>query len=155
MVAMGALSLSGAAAGGAAGQAGDAAAAGDRDRIAAAIDAFIAAYNAGDVAKVVACYAEDLIKERQGAASETKAETAGRIEQVFRDFDGRLSVSNDEIVTSGDLAYARGMLRLTLTPRAGGAPRVLERRFLEIWRKRGGNWLVVRTMDNSAAPGGA
>ena len=154
MVALGALSLSGAA-GGAAARGSEVAPNGDRDRIAAAIDAFIAAYNAGDVAKVLAYYADDLIKERQDAAAETKKETARRIEQVFRDFEGRLSVSNDEIVTSGDLAYARGTLRLTLTPRAGGAPRVLERRFLEIWRKREGDWLVVRTMDNTAGPGGA
>ncbi|MGE5276526.1 MAG: YybH family protein [Acidobacteriota bacterium] len=148
---LGVLSLSGAAGGGAAPDRSDAAA-GDRNRIAEAIDAFVAAYNAGDAARIIAYYADDLIKERQGAAAETKTQTARRIEQVFREHRGELSVSNEEIVTSGDLAYTRGTLRLTLTPRAGGPPRTLERRFLEIWRKRQGEWRVVRTMDNSPAP---
>jgi len=122
----------------------------DRDEIAAAIDRFIRAYNAGDLEQLLACYADDLIKDRQGAAAETRGETAERIRSVFRDYEGRLSVSNDEIVASGDLAYARGSLKITLTPRAGGPPLHLQRRFLEIWRKREGRWLVVRTMDNTA-----
>lgn len=122
----------------------------DKNEIAAAIDRFIQAYNSGDLEQVIAYYADDLIKDRQGAAPEAKAEAAERIRGVFRNYEGRLSVANDEIVTSGDLAYTRGTLKITLTPRAGGPPQHLERRFLEIWRKRDGRWLVVRTMDNTA-----
>ena len=122
----------------------------DEEQIAEAVERFIRAYNGGDVETIVAYYADDLIKDRQGAPPERKAETVERVRGVLRDFRGNLSVTNDEIVVSGDVAYARGSLRITLTPRAGGAPQRIERRFLEIWRKRGGRWLVTRTMDNTA-----
>jgi len=125
----------------------------DRDQIAAAIDAFIVAYNAGDVAGIVAYYGDDLIKDRQGSAAETKEEVAQRIEQFFGQYRAELSVSNDEIVASGDIAYTRGSLKIRLAPRAGGPAQTIERRFLEIWRKRDGRWLVVRTMDNIGAVG--
>jgi ketosteroid isomerase-like protein len=152
VVGLGILSLSGAAT--ETGQARDPGngAMSDRDLIAAAIDRFVEAYNAGDLPRVLGYYSDDLIKLRDGAATETKAEAARRIEQGFRDFQGHLVVSNEEIVTSGDLAYTRGSFRLTLTPRGGGADRVFERRFLEIWRKRHGEWRVLRTMDNTGAP---
>ena len=90
-----------------------------------------------------------MIKDRQGAAAESKSETAKRVAAVFRDYTTDLDVRNDEIVASGDLAYVRGVLRVTLTPRAGGPPQSFERRFLEIWRRSGGRWLVARTMDNT------
>ncbi|HTO76584.1 MAG TPA: nuclear transport factor 2 family protein [Thermoanaerobaculia bacterium] len=122
----------------------------DEEEIAAAVERFLRAYNAGDVETIAGYYADDLVKDRQGAPPEKKAETVARVRGVFRDFSGSLSVSNDEIVVSGDLAYARGTLRITLTPRAGGTPQRVERRFLEIWRKREGRWLVTRTMDNTA-----
>ena len=57
-------------------------------------------------------------------------------------------MTNDEIRASGDLAFTRGSLVLTLTPRKGGPPIVVRRRYLEIWKNEGGRWLVVRTMDN-------
>jgi ketosteroid isomerase-like protein len=154
VVGLGVLSMSGSVLGSGATPDPPARASSDRDQIAAAIDAFVAAYNAGDVARIVAYYADDLIKDRQGAAAETKRETAARIERFFGQYRAELSVSNDEIVTSGDLAFTRGMLKIRLAPRSGGPAETLERRFLEIWRKREGRWLVVRTMDNSSAPGG-
>jgi ketosteroid isomerase-like protein len=112
----------------------------------------VTAYNAGDLAHVVGYYADELIKDRQGAASEKKTQTVERIAQVLRDDEGRLSVSNDEIVTSGDFAYTRGTLEITLQPRTGGPVQLVRRRFLEIWRKQDGQWLVARTMDNTSAP---
>ena len=75
---------------------------------------FLRAYNAGDVETIAGYYGDDLVKDRQ---PEKKAETVARVRGVFRDFSGSLSVANDEIVVSGDLAYARGTLRITLTPR--------------------------------------
>jgi ketosteroid isomerase-like protein len=121
----------------------------DRDMIAKQIEEFIRAYEAGDLAGVMDYYAPDMIKLRQNAPPESRAQTQERVAGVFRDFSGRLAVVNDEIVASGDLAYTRGTLKLTLTPRAGGPPLVIERRFLEIWRRSSGRWLVARAMDNA------
>jgi ketosteroid isomerase-like protein len=122
---------------------------GDRDQIAAGTEGFVAAYNAGDLAALMSHYAEDLVKSRQGGATETKKDTAARNFQVFQNFKGQLSVSTEEIVTSGDMAYTRGTFKVVLTPRQGGPDQVIERRFLEILRKQNGEWLITRTMDNA------
>jgi ketosteroid isomerase-like protein len=126
--------------------------AGERAQIVAAIRKFVDAYNRADLQGLMSCYAEDLVKLRQGAGPETKTETGLRVERVLRENRAELSVSNEEIEVSGDVAYARGSLELTLTPRTGGPSQVVRRRFIEIWHRRNGVWLVARTMDN-APPG--
>lgn len=120
----------------------------DQQAIEAAISEFVKAYNAGDLDKVQGYYGDDLIKIRNGAPAETKSDTAQRIAAVFAKFHSRVDVVTDEIRTSGDMAYTRGSFRVTLTPKTGDEAQVIERRYLEIWRKEHGRWLVVRTMDN-------
>ena len=120
----------------------------DRDAVAQQIARFISAYNAADLDGVMQCYSADLVKTRQGAAPESYDETRERIGNVMRTFSGDLTVVNEELVVSDGLAYTRGTLRLVLTPRAGGAPQTVERRFLEVWRRENGEWRVARTMDN-------
>ena len=121
----------------------------DKKAIEYSITEFISAYNAGDLEKVLAYYAEDLIKVRNGAPPETKQETAPRIAAIFEKFRTRVDVVNEEIQTSGELAFVRGRFRVTLTPKAGGDQQTIDRRFLEIWRKVNGRWVVARTMDNT------
>ena len=122
----------------------------ERDEIEAAIAGFIAAYNSADLNGVLDSYDDSLIKLRQGATPETKSEVARRLARMFESFRTRVEVLNQEIEVGGDLAFARGRFRVTLTPRAGGERRELQRRYLEIWRRRGGRWRVARTMDNTA-----
>lgn len=127
----------------------------DCKEIESAIAEFIKAYNAGDIAKVLAYYGEDLIKVRDGAPAETKSETAQRVASVFQKFHSQVDVVIDEIRTYGAFAFTRGSFRVTLTPKAGGESQAINRRYLEIWRKEGERWLVVRTMDNIAEIGQA
>ncbi len=121
----------------------------DLDAIREQVRRFIDAYNAGDVDGIMRCYSADLVKTRQGAAPESYAETETRLRTFMQKFAGQLTVVNDELVVAGDLAYTRGSLTISITPRDGGAAQLLERRFLEIWRKEGGEWRVARTMDNT------
>jgi ketosteroid isomerase-like protein len=119
------------------------------EEIRRAIDEFINAYNSGDIQAVLATYGDDLIKLRQGAPPETKPEVARRVAEVFNKFHSRVDVSNEEILVAGELAFTRGSFRVTLTPKAGGGEtQTIDRRYLELWRKENGRWLVVRTMDN-------
>ena len=120
----------------------------DQKAIEATIDEFIKAYDAGDIASLLAYYGDDLIKLRSGAPAETKLDTALRVAEVFSQFHSRVEVVTDEIVTSGEFAFTRGSFRVILTPKKGGEARAIERRYLEIWRKEDGRWLVIRTMDN-------
>jgi ketosteroid isomerase-like protein len=121
---------------------------GDKNEIEAAIAEFASAYNAGDLGRVLSYYGDDLIKDRNGSPPETKAEAGKRIALAFEKFRSRVEVSNEEIHVSGDLAFTRGRFRVMLTPKAGGDSQIADRRYLEIWRKELGRWLVVRTMDN-------
>jgi uncharacterized protein (TIGR02246 family) len=121
----------------------------DQKAIDAAIAEFVSAYNAGNLEAVMDYYAPDLIKLRQGSPPETKAETAQRIKTVFDRYNSRVDVVTDEIHVSGKTAYTRGSFRVTLTPKMGGEPQTVDRRYLEIWRKENGRWLVARTMDNT------
>jgi len=120
----------------------------EQKEIESAISDFIKAYNEGDLKSVLSYYGDDLIKIRHGAASETKQETAHRVAAVFNNFISRVDVTTDEIMTAGNLAFTRGTFCVTLTPKSGGESQTISRRYLEVWRKDGGRWLVVRTMDN-------
>ena len=118
------------------------------DEIKRAIDEFIKAYNRGDIQAMLNCYGDDLVKLRQGGPPETKPEVAQRVVEVFSKFHSRVDVTVDEIVAAGEFAFTRGSFRVTLTPKAGGEPQTIDRRYLELWRKEHDRWLVVRTMDN-------
>jgi len=120
----------------------------EHEAILAAIQAFVVAYNSGNMTELLARYDDDLVKMRQGADPESKQETARRLREVFDRFNTHVEVSNTEVVVSGDIAFTRGSFRVTLTPRDGGERQLISRRYLEIWRKRVGAWKVARTMDN-------
>jgi ketosteroid isomerase-like protein len=121
----------------------------DRAAILLAIARFKAAYDSGNLEGIAVCYSDDLVKVRQGAPPETKPEVIARIAAVLRDYAGRVEVDNEELEGSGDFAFTRGSFIVTLTPKAGGVPKKIKRRYLELWRKERGTWLVIRTMDNS------
>jgi ketosteroid isomerase-like protein len=121
----------------------------DEQQIKQAIAEFVAAYNAGDADRIASYYADDLVKLRAGAPAEAKDDTVRRVRDVLARFQGHLDVKNDEITVAGNMAFTRGRLVITLTPRAEGAPQTIERRYLEVWRKDAGRWRVIRTMDNA------
>jgi ketosteroid isomerase-like protein len=128
----------------------------DQRKIHRAIDDFIRAYNTGDVDRLLDVYTSDYIDMSDGESTlhgiEARRETEARLRDTFGKFDGRLTVEIDEIETSGDHAYDRGTLRVELRPKVAGEPVIVERRFLEIWRREAdGEWRVARSMDNSAS----
>lgn len=56
-----------------------------------------------------------------------------------------------EIRVSGDLAYTLSHLRVTMTPKDGGAPLVNAGHALTVFRKEGGRWRLAR--DANLMPG--
>ena len=116
-----------------------------------AIDRFATAYRSGDLDSLLAYYSEDLIKDRAGAPSEHKPETAERIREVFATHATDIVVTVDEIVSSGDLAFVRGSFVIKLASRSEGRELEITRRYLEIWRQEPAGWRVFRTMDNEIA----
>jgi ketosteroid isomerase-like protein len=120
----------------------------DKQLIRGAIEGFITSYRSSDLKGILSYYSEDLLKLRQGADPETKKQTADRIAEVFQKNRTDILVTVDEIVISGNLAFARGTFEVILTPKNGGDSTQIQRRYLEIWRKEAGVWRVFRTMDN-------
>ena len=96
-----------------------------------------------------AYYADDLLKLRQGASPEGNLEVVRRLKETFRDYNGHLDVTTDEIIVSGAFAYTRGSYVVTLTPKAHGETTVVRRRSLEVWRRDGEVWRACRAMDNA------
>lgn len=112
--------------------------------------AWTAAYNAGDADAVAALYAEDAVVQPSGAPS-----AAGRA--AIRDFiagDSAASkaagltmniVGGTAVGVSGDLAYEAGTLSVT---DASGAA-VDTGKFLSVFQKKDGKWLLIRDTWNS------
>jgi uncharacterized protein (TIGR02246 family) len=121
----------------------------DREAILREVDRFITAYKHSDLVGVMDCYTDDIVKLRSGAPTETRQQLHERLAEFFRKWRGEVTVDNQEILVSADLAVIRGSLEITLDPLAGGQPQSLKRRFLEVWRKQQGRWRVARTMDNT------
>ena len=122
--------------------------------IESAINDFIAAYNLGDVPRLMQAYSDDYVEMSEGdptvSGVEGKRKTAERIGKVLEQHRGHLEVFTEEIEIAGDLAYDRGTLCVTLTHKTTGNVLSFERRFLEVWRKEAdGAWRVIRVMDNA------
>jgi ketosteroid isomerase-like protein len=120
----------------------------DEELIRTAIARFKDAYERGDAGALMACYSDDLVKLRAGAPPETKDDIRRRLTQLFVSHTGTLSVTVDEILLSGEMAFVRGGFEATVAPRSGGEAASFSRRYVEIWRRTAGAWLVCRTMDN-------
>ena len=64
----------------------------------------------------------------------------------------RSSGDVQEVEVSGDLAYARTNLSITVTPLAGGQPNSYSANALSVFRKQsGGNWVLVRDANLRAS----
>ena len=126
----------------------------DREHILGLIDRFVDAYNRGDAAGLIAAFADDYVDMSEGEPTvrgeQAIRHTEARLLETFAKFTGRLSVDVDELEVLGDWAYDYGHLRIELHPKQGGEPAVVQRRFLEIWRRGpDGAWKAARGMDNN------
>jgi len=126
----------------------------DKKKIQQTIDNFVRAYNAGDVAGLMNIYADDFVDMSEGQptlqGAAAREDNALRLRDTFAKFNNHLTVHIEQIETAGDWAFDRGVLRVELRPKAGGQPVLVERRFLEIWRRDSdGQWRAMQSMDNS------
>ena len=108
----------------------------------------VEAYNEGDLERIFPFYNYDLVLTRQGNNPETKAELAWRISEIFNKIHPSFEVETEEIAISGEMAFTRGIYRMTFAFLNKPKVKVFERRFLEIWKKVNGEWLIFRSMDN-------
>src|SRR5262249_13511792 len=98
----------------------------DRAEILAVIEEFRAAFEGGDLEHLATTYCDQLVKLRQHAAPERKAEVLARLAESFQSYDRTLEVVNDEIRIDGDTAVVQGTFAVGLTARTDGRHTRLE-----------------------------
>lgn len=123
----------------------------DVDAIAALHTARIEAFEAGNVDRWLAMVAPDAVFMPMDAPT---ASNRDELRRFYANWFGRthiqLRISRDEVVVKDDLAYVRGRVTITETPRQGGTPRTDRRRFVEIFKKaHTGEWQFWRVIWNS------
>jgi ketosteroid isomerase-like protein len=114
--------------------------------------AWFDAYNAGDVDKIVAGYADDAVlmppeapaavgreAMKQYLATDIAASKAAGV---------TIALDADTIGFSGDLAWHSGTFHAT----GSAGTTVGTGKFLEVWHQDKGNWLIIRDTWNTDAP---
>jgi len=110
------------------------------------------AYNAGDVDKVIAGYAEDAVlmppeapaavgreAMKQYLAADIAASKAAGV---------TMAQDADTIGFSGDLAWHSGTFHAT----GSAGTNVATGKYVEVWHQEKGNWLIIRDIWNTDAP---
>lgn len=112
----------------------------DHQAIESALDAWVTAYNAGDVDGVMNVWAGSVAGWYPGSETRGLVDTWNQYARISEpDFDGSICLDIVEIDVEGDMAYVHDLW----TVRSAGTSELL--RSFEIWRKQpSGDWRIVR-----------
>ena len=127
----------------------------DEQAIRALIARWIAATRAGDVDAVLSLMAPDAVFLMAGQPPMIGREAFARsLRSVLADHTIESSSEVDEVAISGDMAWCRTRLSVTVTPKHGAQPMQRSGHTLTIMRKGSdGKWLLTRDANMlSAAP---
>lgn len=121
--------------------------------IRATIDRFVAAYNRGDVDALMRFYTEDFAYMALGQPTGDRQVLERGFRATLARFAGHVAITPDEIHVAGDVAFERGALVMTMTPRDGGAVETRRLRYLNVRRRSAsGEWQLWRVMNNVDGP---
>ncbi|MEO7986756.1 MAG: SgcJ/EcaC family oxidoreductase [Gemmatimonadales bacterium] len=119
--------------------------------------AWARAATAGDAAALTALYTSDATLMPPGEES-VKGEAMKKYNAAMTDgFTGPTELTTTAVEGHGDLAYAVGTYRATLTPKKAGAKPLPteEGKYLEVLKKQAdGSWKIVYDMWSQNAPAG-
>jgi uncharacterized protein (TIGR02246 family) len=130
-----------------------ASAADDAATIRAGTESWMKAYNAGNADAIASMYAEDAVVMPPGAPT---ARGRAAIKQfLVKDIAGARSAGvtlvmakESDVGVNGDVAWHAG----TYTVRDKAGATVDSGGYMEVWRKTGGKWLIIRDIWNSSTP---
>jgi uncharacterized protein (TIGR02246 family) len=115
----------------------------EREQVASAVAAWVAAYDSRDPARITAQYAPDAVF--WGTSSKTVRTTPAQIAEYFKDAaarpDARASVGEQHIRIYGDVAIATGYN--TFSNIRDGKRVTNPARFSAVFHKRDGKWVLV------------
>jgi uncharacterized protein (TIGR02246 family) len=106
---------------------------------------WIDAVNAGDLERLLAWMADDVVFLSPGRAPFGREGFPTGFESAHRQFQIRCISELEEVVVVGEVAYTRCRDTLSVTPRDGGAATELAGHRLTVYRKQpAGRWLLAR-----------
>lgn len=124
----------------------------DEQAIKSLLQDYAAAYNSGDVNRVMPLWAENgiVLAANRAPVVGKKAIKAWKQREHFAKFSYQMKLYSEEIGVGEDWAFQRGRYRVTVTPKSGATPVKDEGKFLQIWQRQSdGSWKVARDMANS------
>ena len=125
----------------------------EKNAIEATLKNYEAVLNASDVDGILALYAEDgVFMPTEAPTAAGKEQVRAAYEHVFGAIKLDIAFSIDEIVQSGDFAFARTVSRGEVTVLAEGVTLPEENRELFVLKKTGDDWKIARYMFNKMSP---
>ncbi len=114
---------------------------------------FREAYNAGNVDRLLAVFADEFTDMSAGAPSffgaDAKSVFRSRMTKLLQQHRGTLIVTIIAIRVFADTAFDYGWHTLTLTPRDGSKPITTRQRYFETWKRNSaGEWKIDLYIDN-------
>ena len=124
----------------------------DKAAVEAAADAYVAAMNAGDWARVARAFTEDAVRipphEKPHQGRDAIEAWLGGIEELIS-----YELTRDAVDGADGFAYVRGRYSITLRPQGVPVPISDDGDFLEVWRKeRDASWRVAEALWNTRQP---
>ncbi len=111
-------------------------------------------YNAGDVERVLAVFADSFTDMSEGQSSfwniDAKTMQRMKLEKLFREHEVELTPVIIDIAVSGDLAVEHGWHHLKRQSKADGSIEVKSTRYVEVWKRNANRvWQIVLFLDNA------
>ena len=126
----------------------------DEQEIRAVHSIWIDAVNAGDLARLLALVAEDVVFFGAGQAPFGREKFSSTFLAAHQEMRICCTSELEEVVVVGEVAYTRSRDALSVTVRAGGKEARLAGHRMTVYRKqRDGRWLLSRDVHTLSAVG--
>lgn len=112
---------------------------------------YSASLNAGNMDRWMALWTDDGVQMPPDEPAVVGNERIrARNQRVADQFTFDIGITNEEVRTAGDWAFARGTYRASLAPKQGGKPIPIDGKYMTILtRQADGSWKIHRDIFNS------
>lgn len=118
------------------------------------IEEYTSSMNAGDLDRWISLWADDAIQMAPGAPAVIgKEQIRAKYESIFPLFVFKMTIANEDVKISGDLACSYGNYTVSMTPKTGGETIMIDGKYLSIEeRQADGSWKIIRSCFNDNTP---
>jgi len=118
------------------------------------LEEYTSSMNAGDLDRWISLWADDAIQMAPDAPAVIgKEQIRAKYESIFPLFIFKMTINNEDVKISGDLACSHGNYTVSMTPKAGGETIMIDGKYLSIEeRQADGSFKIIRSCFNNNAP---